>query len=152
MFYYMYDGTYWVFMTISQILNSMAQSEASEGTATTERLITAKVLSDTIDEKLVPLENNISTLNESTRGISQNVDVDTLTTGGRYLVNGADSLTSNAPFSGWQSIDVYQSNIDGYVTLTVQVATELGAGLTRKYRRRTYSGGGQYSAWTTWSS
>ena len=37
----------------------MTQAEASAGTATNERLITAKVLSDTIDEKLVPVETNI---------------------------------------------------------------------------------------------
>jgi hypothetical protein len=58
---FQYDGTYWVFISASFFSNpsTMSQSEASKGTATTGRLITAKVLSDTIDEKIQPLENNI---------------------------------------------------------------------------------------------
>ena len=47
----MYDGTYWNFVTQGQIYQVMMQSEASTGTATNERLITAKVLNDTILEK-----------------------------------------------------------------------------------------------------
>ena len=58
--YYMYDGSYWVFLTNSTAYSNMSQSEASAGSSTTDRLITAKVLSDTIDEKIDPLENNIS--------------------------------------------------------------------------------------------
>lgn len=98
------------------------------------------------------LTAEIADIIDSTYGTAHNVDLDTLTKGGRYLVNGAESSTSNAPFANWQTVEVYESNLDGYTTLTVQIATELGAGLTRKFRRRTYSGGDQYSAWTAWTS
>lgn len=49
--YYMYDGSYWVFITNGIAYSNMAQSEASAGSSTTDRLITAKVLNDTIAEK-----------------------------------------------------------------------------------------------------
>ena len=50
--YYMYDGTYWAWLGHSKDNNttyaSMSQAEATAGTATTARSITAKVLKDTI--------------------------------------------------------------------------------------------------------
>ena len=148
MFYYMYDGTYWVFITISQILNSMAQSEASEGTSTTERLISAKVLSDTIDEKLVPVNSNILSLN----GTSQTADLDTLVYGGRYMVlNDSSNPVANAPFTGWQTLDVYMSSDTSPISLVIQICTSMDTGLPRKARRRTYVGGGNYS-WGSWST
>ena len=59
--FYQYDGTYWVWLTRSTYSDpqNMTQAEASAGTETRGRLISAKVLSDTIDEKIQPLENNI---------------------------------------------------------------------------------------------
>ena len=60
--YYMFDGVdrwLWVNYSMDNTYSTMSQSEASAGTATNEHLITAKVLSDTIDEKLAPVENNI---------------------------------------------------------------------------------------------
>lgn len=65
--YYMYDGVdrwVWINYCMDNTYSLMSQAEASAGTATNERLINAKVLSDTIDEKLVPVENNISSLTE----------------------------------------------------------------------------------------
>lgn len=47
-----YDGTYWQMndYTDNTTYSAMSQTEASTGTATTGRLITAKVLHDTIEE------------------------------------------------------------------------------------------------------
>ena len=54
--YFMYDGTNWVFLSWSVDNNTtysaMSQTEADTGTATTARLITAKVLTDTIVSKV----------------------------------------------------------------------------------------------------
>ena len=66
--YYMFDGVdrwLWLNYSMDSTYSAMTQSEASAGTATNERLITAKVLSDTIDEKIQPLENNILLLEQA---------------------------------------------------------------------------------------
>lgn len=65
--YYMYDGVdrwVWINYCMDNTYSLLSQAEASAGTATNEHLINAKVLSDTIDEKLVPVENNISLLTQ----------------------------------------------------------------------------------------
>ena len=77
--YYMYDGTYWCYITTNRIDSEMPQSEATTGTSTEPRLITAKVLSDTIDEKLVHVENNISLKQDKTWVQLKNVTTTTET-------------------------------------------------------------------------
>lgn len=53
-----YDGTYWVCITLDYdtTYSSMSQTEASAGTATTARTISAKVLHDTIEESASSLK------------------------------------------------------------------------------------------------
>lgn len=58
--YYMYDGEYWGWVSNGILQPAMTAAEATSGTSTADRFISAKVLSDAIDEKLVPVENNIS--------------------------------------------------------------------------------------------
>lgn len=81
-------------------------------------------------------------------------DLNTLVTGGRYLVNNAsDNPVSNAPYNSWQTVEVFQSDYSTYPKVYYQIATDVtGATVTSKWRRRTYSSGGQYNAWTSWSS
>lgn len=54
--FYMYDGTNWLWMGHTADNNTtytnMSQAEATTGTATTARAISAKVLNDTIDNKI----------------------------------------------------------------------------------------------------
>lgn len=87
--YYMYDGTYWSWINFGfdATYGTMTQSEASTGTATNGRLISAKVLGDTIDEKLVPVENNIMLLSptaytEPRPNTNYNITIDS---GGYFL-------------------------------------------------------------------
>ena len=52
--WFQYDGTYWVFVSTSMVSspNTMTQTEATAGTSTAGELISAKVLIDTIDERI----------------------------------------------------------------------------------------------------
>lgn len=84
----------------------------------------------------------------------QGSDLNTLVTGGRYLVNNSsDNPVSNAPYNSWQTIEVFQSDYGTYPKVYYQIATDVtGATVTSKWRRRVYNSGGQYNAWTSWSS
>ena len=81
-------------------------------------------------------------------------DLNTLLAGGRYLVNNAtDNPISNAPYNSWQTVEVFQSDYGTYPKVYYQIATDVtGATVTSKWRRRVYNSGGQYNAWTAWSS
>lgn len=58
---YMYDGTQWVFIGQAYDANTtytnMTQTEATTGIATTARSISAKVLNDTINNKVTAITN-----------------------------------------------------------------------------------------------
>lgn len=101
--YYMYDGVdrwVWINYCMDNTYSLMPQAEASAGTATNERLINAKVLSDTIDKKLVPVENNILLITPTV-----NYSGDAFTVGTDYTLCDACTLTIPAPANG-QSIRV----------------------------------------------
>lgn len=72
---------------------NMSQSEASAGTVTTGRVISAKVLSDTIEEKIEPLENNI--LWNTNQGVKNllNIPDGTYTVAGLTVVVTGGELT-----------------------------------------------------------
>lgn len=103
---------------------------------------------DDVQSKTTLLMNNMGGLT------FQGSDLNTLVAGGRYLVNNAsDNPVSNAPYNSWQTVEVFQSDYSTYPKVYYQIATDVtGATVTSKWRRRTYSGGGQYNAWTSWSS
>lgn len=86
--FYMYDGTYWVWVNydFDGTYSTMTQAQASAGTDTTGRLIPAKVLSDTIDEKLVPVETNILALSPTTYTTPTTGNNITIRSGGYYKV------------------------------------------------------------------
>ena len=135
--YYMYDGTYWNFIANSLIYSNMAQSEASTGTSTTERYISAKVLSDTIDEKLVPVNSNILTLQgqfkRSATAITDNI-ADNASSGTLY---GQISLTDIT--DAWGALITYVLNSEG--SRVIQLL------YTENRNLRRFKGSGGWGAW-----
>ena len=103
---------------------------------------------DDVQSKTTLLMNNMGGLT------FQGSDLNTLVAGGRYLVNNAtDNPVSNAPYNSWQTVEVFQSDYSTYPKVYYQIATDVtGATVTSKWRRRVYNSGGQYNAWTAWSS
>ena len=103
---------------------------------------------DDVQSKTTLLMNNMGGLTFTGN------DLNALVAGGRYLVNNAsDNPVSNAPYNSWQTVEVFQSDYSTYPKVYYQIATDVtGATVTSKWRRRTYSSGGQYNAWTAWSS
>jgi hypothetical protein len=49
---YLYTGRYFEYLGSSKLFMPMSQTEATAGTQTTSRLISAKVLNDTITSKI----------------------------------------------------------------------------------------------------
>ena len=80
---FVFDGSYWVFaghgLDSNTTYSGMTQAEATAGTATTNRLISAKVLNDTISEKTPKLKtiNNQSLLGEGNITIEGGSDGET---------------------------------------------------------------------------
>ena len=92
--FYQYDGTYWVWLArgIFSDPQNMSQLEASTGTATAGRLISAKVLNDTIEEKIYG----------SGEIIPDNSDLNDYRTPGKYGVSTSAhaNTISNIPEGG----------------------------------------------------
>lgn len=114
--YYMYDGVdrwVWINYCMDNTYSLMSQAEASAGTATNERLINAKVLSDTIDEKLVPVENNIlSVADQSTK--YNYMDFNSYGTGNSGTIDSINTTTNTITVSGkaaWAKGIIYLNNV-----------------------------------------
>lgn len=126
--FYMYDGTNWVWLNYDYdgTYSTMTQDQASAGIDTIGRLVPAKVLSDTIDEKLVPVENNISSLDTeidtvANLGAKNLLDlsnvVPTVPSGLTCTSNGDGTYTISGTLSSANSIKFAISAIEGNLIL-----------------------------------
>lgn len=90
---FVYDGAHWVWngagVDSNTTYGNMPQTEASAGTVTTGRVISAKVLSTTIDEKIQPLENNI---------LSDNIISTSFTWSNGYISTGGHIFASSQSY------------------------------------------------------
>ena len=141
------EGTYGViYKCFDMVARLMICTKAAFGVS--QKFVPYRLPYDDVQSKTTLLMNNMGGLTFNGN------DLNTLVAGGRYLVNNAtDNPISNAPYNSWQTVEVFQSDYSTYPKVYYQIATDVtGATVTSKWRRRVYNSGGQYNAWTAWSS
>ena len=115
---WVFDGTYWVFLghglDSNTTYSAMTQAEATTGTATSERTISAKVLHDTIEES-IPIKSIAVNNTALTPDSNKTVNID--------ISGKQDTLTPRTPISIAQGTGSSEGN--KYIKLVGNKNTEI---------------------------
>lgn len=146
-YFFQYDGTNWVCMNLdyNTTYDVMSVSEASTGTATSGRVITAKVLADEITRRInssisgldssVAVETGkaIAGFEEVNGKITNVTRVDTGLTGdtiGSYIPNNFSTISVKAKSASDTAIDVIPNSSNGTLTFIGSTNVKLTANAT----------------------